>query len=381
MAVEEATIQLMKQYDFYAYMLAQFDRVYDSKQIAVAGVKPNKNKTDITLTVNPELLSALPAKTRVAVLIHEVHHVLNKHFLRGEALGDFSRKMNVAADLAINSMIREEFPQLSKMPWCYPGAFELPEDKIFEWYYRNIPEQDECIGIGISGEDRSDAEGGAKESHKDWKDFDESFDKIIDAAIKDKVKQSVRRAGNIPGEAKELVDAILKEPTIPWQHLVKMFSNRVLSSTRSCSWKRKNRRTSCEYIPGKKRNWETDLVLIIDVSGSVSAEDFIEFKSEIKQIFSLVKSLVIIMVDGKIQAEYTLRNIDQIELIGRGGTCFIPALERAKELNPGGIIFFTDGYPCDGWGDPMNNIMWVICSGGISLDEVPYGHKAKIEEK
>ena len=73
---------------------------------------------------------------QLAILRHELGHILFKHITSSEYFGDHD-KFNIAADCEINSYI----PILQKDPYCYPARWNLENNKGTKFYYENLPDE------------------------------------------------------------------------------------------------------------------------------------------------------------------------------------------------------------------------------------------------
>ena len=218
-------------------------------------------------------------------------------------------------------------------------------------------------------------------NHSGWQELEKIPQKLMEAIVKTKVHRAYRKAGGAPSHLQELIDELLKEKeSVDWRRQLHMFAAKIASTTRRLTWKRTNKRYG-NMFPGRVREWETDLVVILDTSGSISIEDYLEFKTELKKIASILKTITIIECDAAIQKEYKFKDIGSVSFTGRGGTLFSPAITRAKEIKPGGIVYFTDGYPCENWPKEEPNLLWVICSEGIDLESVPSKNKIKVKRE
>lgn len=110
---------------------------------------------------NPATTVGWDKEERMAVLIHEVLHVLLLHFLRR---GNRNLKLwNVATDLAINSAIRAESFKLPKGA-LFPEQFDLAEGLSAEAYYTKLTDEleqnpakpDEPTESGDTGDEPGD---------------------------------------------------------------------------------------------------------------------------------------------------------------------------------------------------------------------------------
>ena len=156
---------------------------------------------------------------------------------------------------------------------------------------------------------------------------------------------------------------------------------------------RRNRRQPNRLdLRGELRGHKAEIAVAIDISGSISNE---EFKQAIKEVLNIVKThsqeITIIECDSEIRRAYKVRSPKDIQdrFKKRGATKFSPVFEYANEKKINLLVYFTDGK-----GEnklrvlPKGyKILWVISGRGdkLSLKE-PYGavkklSKVKIKEE
>ena len=128
------------------------------------------------------------------------------------------------------------------------------------------------------------------------------------------------------------------------------------------SWMRPNRKAwhTGVMLPGMVPDETIDLVVAIDVSGSISEDMVRDFLSEIKGIMDAYTTfnIKVFCFDTEIynEADFTADNLHDIhsyEIVGGGGTSFEAVFEYLKEnaIEPKKLVMFTDGYPWGSWGD------------------------------
>jgi predicted metal-dependent peptidase len=236
-------------------------------------------------------------------------------------------------------------------------------------------------------------------------------------SVKDIVKkaydQTMRRRGTIPNEIKQIVEELLKEPQVPWEHI---FRN-VLKS--SIATKMTESALIANYAlipvmhqgilpyPGMQHDLSFNLSVHIDTSGSISGQNYLTFLSEIAGIIRSVSGikLHVIMFDARIQYEnfFSVTDVEELQQqlknnnksmfnrYGCGGTDFNPSFKRmvgADEDNdkvencegnfeehrmfkPDLMVFLTDGCApvSESNGGPIPRykpeclVIWVICGG------------------
>ena len=107
---------------------------------------------------------------------------------------------------------------------------------------------------------------------------------------------------------------------------------------------KKNLNISNTVLRERKNVLDLKIVVMIDVSGSISQEEFKKFMLQIDKIRGL--SIVrVLEFDTKVVAMYDYFKVPQNEVMrlqGGGGTFFIPVFEQAKKMNPDAILIMTD---------------------------------------
>jgi predicted metal-dependent peptidase len=128
--LEAAALSLIndKSMVFYAHILMQMNRI-EEKYVKTMGVGMHDGRID--LYYNPDFLEKLTPKELVAVLEHEIMHLVMEH--PGREKGRSHEIWNVACDMSINQMI-EGLPK----DCILPEHFKLPKEKWSEFYYEAL---------------------------------------------------------------------------------------------------------------------------------------------------------------------------------------------------------------------------------------------------
>jgi predicted metal-dependent peptidase len=109
---------------------------------------------------------------------------------------------------------------------------------------------------------------------------------------------------------------------------------------------RPNRRSGFENM-GSIRRFSTNLLVAVDVSGSVSSKSLSHFYSIINRVFKYgIEHISAVQFDTQIKdVESFDKARKNIKILGRGGTNFQPVFDYvAKHPEYDGLIIFTDGY-------------------------------------
>ena len=116
----------------------------------------------------------------------------------------------------------------------------------------------------------------------------------------------------------------------------------------------------------RKNVLDLNILVCIDVSGSISNEQFRQFMKQIDAIRGLSR-VKVMEVDTDVVAMYNYFKVEQARVIrrnGTGGTAFHSAFQKAKEMKPDAILFMTDGYVADHVSNPGIPTGWVLTAGG-----------------
>ena len=157
------------------------------------------------------------------------------------------------------------------------------------------------------------------------------------------IEQTQKSRGTVPGGFLEAIKDLLEEPTIPWQIVLQNMMKSEVSSKLDESTAYPN--VSYFYVeglepyPGHQKNFAFNIAVMVDTSGSVSRQEFLDFMAEIRGIMNQEDEVTVrlIMFDASIQYEKLLEPddteqfaTDRYALINRygcGGTDFTPPLK------------------------------------------------------
>ncbi len=326
-----------------------------------------KDGINCALSINEEFWNSLESDDmRVAVLKHELSHILFKHIFASQYYGDPDH-FNVAADAEVNSYI----PLLQNDPYVYPAKFNLDNELGTKYYYNNIPTDNEY-------EQPDDGSGsGGKPNHVDdhssWSGFEgiseaekDIIDHQIDYMAKETAEQVSKMAGSIPGQFKGYIDSLfVQKPQIfNW----KAYFRRLIGTIRSEEIRKTRRKESKRFAgaAGLKKDKKTEILVAIDTSGSVSNKELCDFFSEINNVYKSGAVVKIIEFDHALQRVYDYSGKWDGSISGRGGTSFEIPIDYYNEHRRDyqTMIVFTDGYANIENLNPQGPVIWVITSEG-----------------
>lgn len=362
------TARLLMDEPFFAALSRRIDK-RSSTAIPTAGVKVDKETGHFVMIYNPEFFAPLTEKERLGVLKHEFYHLVFEHVTGRLPEGGMSKLWNVATDLAINSHLKGELPEMCLMPGEGPFA-DLPLGKSAEWYYNKLKkDQDEDEGEGDSGEGgegEGDGSGegqggeGQGQGQGDFDSFDDHSgwgegqgDNTINEIAKERLKDAMKKAAEEASRAnswgsvgastrKDILDRL--SPQVDWKKVLRYFVKTTQRANRSSTVKRLNKRY--RYIhPGKKINRVARIGIYIDQSGSVDDGMLAMFFTELEKLAQLAEFTVVPFdtdVDESKSYVWKKGERRKWERVMCGGTDFDPPTDHCNKNGFDGMIVLTD---------------------------------------
>lgn len=179
-----------------------------------------------------------------------------------------------------------------------------------------------------------------------WEE-DSLMECTIDATIDD--IEANNSWGSLAGNIAQKIIANTKAK-IDYRKVLAGFRASVLSTKRKLTRMRPNRRTGFDNM-GSIRRFDTNILIAVDVSGSITDKTLCHFYSIIRRAFKYgVEKLDVAQFDtnlGEIQSmeKASLKVTKSIDVYGRGGTSFQEIFDFvALHHEYDGLIIFTDGY-------------------------------------
>lgn len=355
---------------------------------------------------NSRFIMMLKGEKEVEFLFgHEVLHAVYEHIGRRVDNNHQARLSNIAADYVVNGdLVQHKIGEMITTVPC------LHDTKYYGWNYERVYEDlyenaekidindliEQLLDEHLENEESTTSDGPESPKGKgDEKDGrgKPKLSKEELQEIKDELKEAVVNAakqtgaGNLPNNVKRIIQEIT-EPKMNWRELLRQ----QLESTQKSdyTWQRPSRRAwhMDAVLPGTNHEEMIDIVVALDMSGSISDSQARDFLSELKGIteeFNNYK-IHIFSFDTKVYnpKDFTSENLDDIvdyEPEGGGGTDFACMFDYMKDndINPARFVVFTDGYPFGTWGDPNYcDTVWII--HGDDNPNPPFGTWALYEE-
>ena len=138
------TARLLMNEPFFAALSRRIDK-RSTTALPTAGVMVDQKTAQFVLMYNPDFFARLTDVQKLGVLKHEFYHLVFEHVTGRKPEGGLTKIDNICMDLAINSHLQGELPDMCCMPGEGPFA-DLPNARSAEWYLDNLPEQQEGEG-------------------------------------------------------------------------------------------------------------------------------------------------------------------------------------------------------------------------------------------
>jgi len=191
-----------------------------------------------------------------------------------------------------------------------------------------------------------------------------------DSLQRQKINELIERTsdwGTLPADIVERIKASTKA-RIDKRQIMEGFRSSILSSQRQLTRMRPNRRTGFLQM-GSTRQFDTHLLIAVDVSGSITDNMLSDFFSSINRIFTYgVVQIDICQFDAKLGPIQPMHRANRdITITGRGGTSYQPIFDYIQQPNTpyDGLLILTDGQaPPPSVAHPRSQllpILWVCC--------------------
>lgn len=333
---------------------------------------------------NPDIVNEMSDEALEEALRAEALRILLKHPYERRPEGCSQRAMGLGSNLVIGDNYAHQRFKIET-----PKEYGLKGGMNYEWYARQVEEQQEGSGKGKSDEGEGpgngkaeygggDKDGDGKGSGEKYRDLAELWEEDdMTAQLINGIIESTKSWGSLSGQFAEMLNASLKAK-INWRNIFAGFRASIISSNRRLTRMKPNRRTGFDNM-GSVRRFDTKLLVAVDVSGSVSTKSLQYFYGVINSAFRYgFESIDVIQFDCGIKAVHSLKNVvKDVAIVGRGGTSFQEPVDYAHENGYDGLIMLTDGYappPCIPEGF-KTGILWV-CENEDCLEH----HKSWMEK-
>ena len=355
---------------------------------------------------NPDYIDSLSLEQTQFALAHEALHCALSHFARREHRN--VQRWDIACDLAINPILIKE--GMTAVPGAlYNIGYEgMMAEEIYPLVKENNEEQPHDQHLygkeGTSaqqphdGRESTDSQPDPQSVEDTAGDSSENQDETaatgapepLSEAEKEQLSiqwrqrlagaaQQAMQAGKLAGSLRMLVDHLL-QPQLPWRMLLARYMT--ASSRDDYSYMRPSRREGDAIFPSL-RSVQTDIVVVLDTSGSIKPAEMQEFVSEIDAIKGQVRARIMLHAcDAALSSEgpWMFEPWEEFELPktlrGGGGTRFTPVFEwiEAQGESPDLLVYFTDAEGEFPKQEPCFPVIWLVKGRG----KVPWGQRIQL---
>ncbi|UHD14789.1 vWA domain-containing protein [Thiocapsa bogorovii] len=363
---------------------------------------------------NPEYIQSLSLDQTQFMLAHEALHCALSHFARRQHR--VKHKWDLACDYAINPLLIDEG---LKPP---PNALVMPPYKgmTAEEIYPLIDDNDESETLDTHAYDRDNQQGGSRSGMSE-KDLDRMPEQpqeqqgeseagqgttrssqpnqadgsdggvgkpepltpdeqeTLSVQWQQRLAGAAQQAGKLGGEMARMIDHLL-QPRLPWRMLLARYMTAV--SRDDYSYARPSRRAG-DFIMPSLRSHQTDLVVAVDTSGSIKAEELEEFIGEIDALKGQVRARVTLLPCDAALCEGAPFRFEPWEsfqlpeaIRGGGGTSFRPVFQwiDREGVRPDLLVYFTDAQGEFPPAEPAFPVIWLVKGQG----KVPWGQRIQL---
>ena len=360
--LDKAKAQIVLDHPFFAAILLR-RKLIESTSIPTLAVDARAN-----IYYNPKFLEDLSVPQIVWGLCHEVGHVIGQHATRKGARNH--KKWNYAGDAWINDTLDE-----SNVGQRIPNTVNMPgsKDKTTEQIYDELPDDhgDNGIGDDIVFGEGVDGEGKALTPDEIREIEGQIKIEIAEAA------QAAKMRGKLSGRLEKIVADLLEVKT-PWYDILEKHMTACVQQGQT--WRRRNRRFD-DYLPSTDKLPQMgELVVQIDVSGSISHQELAAYNGHLSRIISQCRpdKVHVLYTDTQVQRhdEFDCGEEVQLEFYSGGGTDMPAGFEYCAEhgIDPQVFVCLTDGYTDFGT-DPGYPVVWCISSD----IQAPHGENIHFE--
>ena len=377
--------------NFYGYFLLQMSREikYDINSPTAVNFKLSR----YVIYFNPYIFLNLTGDQMKCTIKHEIYHILSFHLNRARILKiKYSTlAINLAMDIVVNQHL-DYLPPFATTLDRINHKYNLKQQPYMtmEYYAGNIQmalnlleEKDESQ-VDDSKEDHIKKEYDAYSTHDLWEESTEIDDETL-INFTEKFA-SLSEKGLVPLYLEGILKKIkTNKGEIPWNIYLKKLMGTLEGDKKKTITRRSRRQPNRLDLRGELRGHKARITLAIDISGSISNE---EFHGAIKEVFNIVKTykheITLLECDTQIRQAYKVKSINNVRerSITGGGTKFTPVFDYVNNTDTNILIYFTDGKGEATLGVTPKGYktLWVISGRGdkLSLRE-PFGIVKKLK--
>jgi predicted metal-dependent peptidase len=386
-----ARIGLLLRHSFFGNLATRLTLINADEWCATAATDGQK------FYYNSRFIMMLKPKEVEFLVAHEVLHVVYDHMGRR---GDRDPQIwNIADDYCVNADLkRHKIGQfITTVPCLYESKYDgKSAEEVYDDLMKNVKKIsmddliEQLLDDHLDSEDGEGQEGDGEGKGKGRPQLSDEEKERIRQEVKQAIinASSTAEAGSLPLGVERLIRQAT-DPVMPWRELIQ--TNLTSAIRTDYSWMRPSRRGwhMDAIMPGMTPGEEIDVVVAIDMSGSISDKQAQQFLGEIGGMMDSFDGykVHVFCFDTEVYnpQDFNSENMDGIDTYepqGGGGTDFDAIFEYLKKVGnvPKRLICFTDGYPCGSWGDAdYCDTTWVI--HGDKNPNPPFGTYAIYDER
>ncbi|WP_434509734.1 vWA domain-containing protein [Desulfitobacterium sp. AusDCA] len=404
--VDKVNLSLMEDKDnFYGYFLLQMSREIRFDISSPTAV--NFKRAKYVIYFNPIIFLNLNLKQMESTIKHEILHILSMHLIRAKEFkaSCSTLAINMAMNIVVNTYLDHLPPYAVTLEWVNLNySLQLLPFKPFEYYVEEIQAALDLLEADEDAADESEDEAGdatdktddrdqaekietaynPEKAHDIWEDSGDIDEKTLQEFTEQFIDNA--RKGSIPNYLESIISSLKNSKgELPWNLYLKRLMGSIESNKKKTITRRNRRQPDRLDLRGQLRGHKAKIVVALDISGSISDQ---EFSQALKEVLDIVKNynheITIIECDSEIRRVYNVKSVKDVkERINiRGGTRFTPVFEYANDHKINLLVYFTDGkgeeklltVPRD------YKTLWVISGRGdkLSLKE-PHGAVKKLK--
>ncbi|AGA69017.1 hypothetical protein Desdi_1524 [Desulfitobacterium dichloroeliminans LMG P-21439] len=400
--VDQVNLSLMEDGDhFFGYFLLQM-----SKEIRFDISSPtavNFKGAKYVIYFNPIIFLNLTLLQMESTIKHEILHIVSLHLIRAKEFKSTHSKtaINMAMNIVVNTFLEDLPPYSVTLKWVNLNySLQLLPFKTFEYY---VEELQTALDLWEADEEASDESDRDEDddrhnpeasdpqqdgtlatvydpakAHDLWEDSNELDPKTLQEFTEHYIAQAQK--GSVPHYLESLISSFQSNKgELPWNLYLKRLMGSVESNNKKTVTRRNRRQPHRLDLRGQLRSHKANIIVALDISGSISDQ---EFNQAVQEVLAIVKNynheITIVECDSEIRRVYTIKSTKDIRerINTRGGTRFTPVFEYANEHKVNLLIYFTDGRGEEKLQTLPKGFrtLWVITGRGDALSlEEPYG--------
>jgi predicted metal-dependent peptidase len=361
---------------------------------------------------NPEYIQGLSTDETQFVLAHEALHCALSHFARRQHR--VRHKWDLACDYAINPLLIDDG---LRPP---PNALHMPQYKgmTAEEIYPLIDDNDDSETLDTHAYDQDNQSRGSSSgmTEKDLQGRDEPQERpepsadggqgrrqdagsqgaaaeqpqpltpdeqeTLNVQWQQRMAGAAQQAmqhGKLGGELARMIDHLL-QPQLPWRMLLARYMSALARD--DYSYVRPSRREG-DFILPTLRSHQLEVVVAVDISGSIRDDEIEEFVNEVDALKGQVRARVTLLpCDAKLceGAPWVFEPWEEFRhpaaLKGGGGTSFRPVFEWVDrgQNRPDLLVYFTDAQGEFPAREPDYPVIWLV----KGRTKTPWGERIQL---